>query len=91
MRECCNFGYARGQCPHFPTAEGPDAVRFGIASDREGAIRLHYVVERDHHPFSYTTIEYETASGHLRGENLAALAAEQARCYVGHYLRKRTA
>src|SRR5687768_3525840 len=53
LRKYCNFGYAREHCSHFPGNGAPDAVRFGIAGDGGGIIRVHYVVERDHHPFSY--------------------------------------
>jgi len=48
----CNLGYARGHCARFPANHGPDAVRFSIVSDDGAALRLYYVLERDHRPFA---------------------------------------
>src|SRR6185436_3807782 len=53
LRPLCNLGYARGACPRFPSADGPDAVRFTISRDAGDSIRIDYVVERDHHPFAH--------------------------------------
>jgi hypothetical protein len=86
LREYCNFGYARGQCRDFPEDGAPDAVRFGIAGEHAGLIRIHYVAERDHHPFAYALLEYDSASGQVITPTEQELTLNQARTYIGHYL-----
>ena len=87
LRQWCNFGYARGQCPDFPVEGAPDAVRFGIAGDEGGLVRIHYVAERDHHPFGYKLLEYDTASGRLLTPIEQEHALNQVTTYVEHYIR----
>jgi hypothetical protein len=89
LRQYCNFGYARGQCPDFPEEGAPDAVRFGIAGDHAGLVRIHYVAESDHHPFAYSLLEYDTASGRLLTQIEPELALNQARTYIEHYLQRK--
>ena len=89
LRPLCNLGYARGACPQFPDADGPDAVRFTICRDAGDSIGIAYVVERDHHPFANGRVEYYTASGALSpapGEILA----RQACAYAESYRRRKT-
>jgi hypothetical protein len=90
LRPLCNLGYARGNCPRFPAADGPDAVRFTISRDSGDSIGIYYVVERDHHPFAHGRLEYTPAAGTLStapGEILA----RQAVAYVESYRRRKTA
>lgn len=43
VRDLCNFGYARGRCPHHPAeSEQPDAVRFHAG---------RYILERNYGPW----------------------------------------
>jgi hypothetical protein len=83
----CNLGYARGECARFPAGDGPDAVRFTISSHQSTAIRIYYVMERDHHPFAHGRLEYSpAAAGFVTPPETAALES-QARAYVESYLR----
>jgi hypothetical protein len=90
LRPLCNLGYARGTCARFPAApDGPDAIRFIVASDEGSLLHLYYVIERDHHPFAHGPLKYSIAGGDFSnlpgGENLA----RQARAYVDSYLRRK--
>ncbi len=85
----CNFGYARGVCPRFPTGEGPDAVRFAISSHEGATVRIRYVVECDHHPFDHGRLEYSLASAAFVEAPRTATLARQAQAYVESYLRRR--
>jgi hypothetical protein len=49
--ELCNHGYARGQCPSFPSSCLADAVRFSVT--REEPLRLIYILEKDHAPLEH--------------------------------------
>ena len=86
---CCNLGYARGVCDRFPESAGPDAVRFTISSHEDAAIRIYYVIERDHHPYAQGRLEYLTAAGAFAAPPETALLARQAQAYVESYLRRR--
>jgi hypothetical protein len=83
----CNLGYARGRCALFPEGDGPDAVRFTIASHGDAGIGVYYVMERDHEPFAHGPLDYSFTSGIAPGEN-AALAI-QAGAYVASYLHRK--
>ena len=85
----CNLGYARGQCARFPEGEGPDAVRFTVSSHESAAIRIYYVVERDHHPFAHGRLEYSPAAGGFLAPPESATLARQAQAYVESYLRRK--
>lgn len=57
QREFCNRGYARGVCEHFPASRAADAVRFSVAAENDGFLRIVYILEKDHAPLSYGEIE----------------------------------
>ena len=85
----CNLGYARGKCARFPDGEGPDAVRFTVSSHESTAIRIYYVVERDHHPFAHGRLEYSPAAAGFVTPPESATLARQAQAYVESYSRRR--
>ena len=58
LLSCCNMGYARGCCTRFPAGDGPDAARFTIAGDDSETLRVYYVLERDHRPWSHGPLEF---------------------------------
>ena len=45
----CNFGYARGRCPHYPEDSLVDAVRFSMPNPEV----LIWITERDHAPLAH--------------------------------------
>jgi len=85
----CNLGYARGHCAHFPADHGPDAARFTIVSDDGAALRLYYVLERDHRPFAHGPLAFSVEQNEIttRAEGVCTVA--QARAYAASYLRRR--
>jgi hypothetical protein len=85
----CNLGYARGECARFPAGEGPDAVRFTISSHENTAIRIYYVMERDHHPFAHGRLEYSPAAAGFVTPPETATLERQAQAYVESYLRRK--
>ena len=85
----CNMGYARGECARFPEGEGPDAVRFTISSHESDAIRIYYVMERDHHPFAHGWLAYSTTASAFATPPETALLERQAQAYVTSYLRRK--
>ena len=90
LRPLCNLGYARGACPQFPDADGPDAVRFTISRDSGDSLAIAWVVERDHHPFANGRLEYAPATGAL-ADAPGDILARQAAAYAESYRRRKTA
>ncbi len=87
LKECCNLGYARRRCDCFPE-EGADAVRFTIASEQDGIIRVCYVLERDHHPHGNGSLEYDRGQRAFVALPEDRVLARQAEVYVESYLRR---
>lgn len=85
---CCNMGYARGCCPRFPADDGPDAARFTIAADGPETLRVYYVLERDHHPWSHGPLEFSRTGASLAGQAASEATLGLARAYVEGYLRR---
>lgn len=85
----CNMGYARGGCARFPEGEGPDAVRFTISSHDGATICIHYVVERDHHPFAHGQLEYSITTAAFVTPPEGATLTRQSQAYVESYLRRK--
>jgi len=78
LKQWCNLGYARGECPRFPAGDGGgDAVRFTITGCEGGAVGIYYVVERDHHPLA-----------HGAGYPDDPILRRQAEAYVESYRRR---
>jgi hypothetical protein len=84
----CNMGYARGCCPRFPSGDGPDAARFTIAADTPETLRVYYVLERDHHPWSHGPLEFSRGGAPFAGTTAAESTLQLARAYVESYLRR---
>ncbi len=84
--QLCNMGYARGQCPHFPTGDGPDSVRFTVKGSGNGSVNLYYAIERDHHPFAHGPLTYLPASGELADRPASEILDRQARAYAESYI-----
>jgi hypothetical protein len=89
VRSLCNLGYARGTCSQFPAGDGPDAVRFTISSDDDASLRVYYVFERDHHPYSHGALRYSLALRAFLDPPPGEIVRRQASAYVESYLRRK--
>jgi len=90
LRPMCNLGYARGNCARFPAHDGPDAVRFVIANDDGAIVKIYYVVESDHHPFSHGPLNYSRGPGGFGSAPEDEILTRQATAYVESYLRRKS-
>lgn len=89
QRELCNCGYARGRCDRFPGGDAADAVRFSVTEDSPTRLLVVYVVEKDHSPVEFGTLEYLVADARLDGSVISDVLAQQARAFLESYLRRR--
>jgi hypothetical protein len=84
----CNLGYAR-HCSCLPESRDWDAIRFGIALDRDGRLHVHFVCERYCRPAHHGTLEYELATGLWTVPHSDLRVQRKAECFVESYLLKR--
>jgi hypothetical protein len=87
LQQFCNFGYARAKCGRVP-ADKADAVRFTISQDREGLVRIYWVIEKDHLPLDHGPLEYSRGAADFQTAHPDACVARQAQAYVSSYLRR---
>ncbi len=90
LRELCNRGYARGRCPRFPPGDGPDMVRFSVTGDRDGVVKIAYVVESNGRPFEQGEIEYLAETRRFRPNLTGGMLERQAQAYAESYLRRKS-
>ncbi len=90
QRELCNCGYARGRCDRFPADSTGDAVRFSITDETSSRLLVVYVVEKNHAPAEFGTLEYLIADARLDGPPISDVLVHQARAFLESYLRRRT-
>ena len=88
LQQFCNFGYARARCARVP-ADAPDAVRFSISHDRDGIVRVYWVMEKDHLPFAHGPLDYSRADARFLTAHPDACLTRQAMAYVSSYLRRK--
>jgi len=88
VRQSCNFGYAREKCGHVPPGAA-DAVRFGISHDRDGLVRIYWVMEKDHLPVAHGPMDYSRGEAAFTSAHADACIAQQAQAYVAAYLRRK--
>jgi len=89
LRDLCNQGYARGSCGEFPRESDPDAIRFGIARDSGGIVRIVFVVESNHLPHEHGAVEYSRESGQFVQAPAEEIPRKQAQAYLESYLRRK--
>lgn len=91
LRALCNHGYARTRCDRFPASATADANRFSIAGDRDGAVELIYIRERDYGPLEHGPATYHVTDQAFTGlpDGDTAINA-QARQFIASYLNRKT-
>ena len=89
QRELCNCGYARGRCDRFPGDSAADAVRFSVTDDTATRVSVVYVVEKDHAPAEFGTLEYLVDESRLDGPHISDVLVQQARAFLESYLSRR--
>ena|ERR1044071_8452017 len=85
----CNLGYARESCDRFPGGDAPDAVRFNVSNDDGDPIRIAWVIERGHLPFSHGLLAYSLESGGFLQPVPDEHLERQALAYVSSYRRRK--
>jgi hypothetical protein len=89
QRELCNCGYIKGRCDRFPGGSAADAVRFSVTLDTPTRLSVVYVIEKDHAPAEYGTLEYWIDNARLDGPSITEVLVAQARAFLESYLSRR--
>jgi hypothetical protein len=89
LHRLCNFGYARGRCSRFASADAPDAIRFAVAEAGGAAIRIRWAVERDHRPVAHGALAFSRAGESLGSETVPEPVTRLAGAYVASYRRRK--
>lgn len=88
VRDFCNLGYAL-DCWRLPRQRACDAVRFGVARDRNHRIEISWVRESGHRPVDHGTLQYD-ASAHRWGRaHPDGRVQKLAECYLQSYLSRK--
>ncbi len=74
LRQYCNRGYGRGNCPRFPEHAESDAVRFHMLE--HGGIM--YILEKDYRPVRHG----------IAGDSQDAILEQQAAAFAASYARR---
>ena len=53
-------------------------------------VSIIYVIEKDHAPAAFGTLEYVIADARLGGDPISDVLSQQARAFLESYLRRRT-
>lgn len=72
-----------------PQERRADCVRFAITQDHGARILLHFVLERDHAPVEWGTLEFDAAGQRWNLPTEDPLLQRQAECYLSIYLEKK--
>jgi hypothetical protein len=77
----CNLGYARS-CTRLPADRHADAVRFALAEEGDGILRVLFACEREYLPAGYGELLYDTVSGSWLQAHDDPRIQRMAECYV---------
>jgi hypothetical protein len=64
-------------------------VRFSVTHDVGQRVSLTYVVEKDHCPLEFGSLEYWIADARLDGPVISDVLVQQARAFLESYLSRR--
>ncbi|MGH9647625.1 MAG: hypothetical protein ACRD4E_12515 [Bryobacteraceae bacterium] len=76
-------------CDRVPGGSAPEAVRFSVTDDTPDRLSVIYVVEKDHAPVEFGTLQYAVESARLEGPVTSDVLVRQARAFLESYLGKR--
>jgi len=65
---CCNHGYSRGFCEHFPVIEARSAFRYTIVRHSADALEILCIEEQNYAPLRWHATQYFPETGRLEPE-----------------------
>lgn len=85
---CCNHGYSRGTCGHFPEGELRSGMRYDVLSRSSEALQLLWIEEQAFAPVRWQAISYLIASEQLQPEIADCCVRAQLLAFCRSYVRR---
>lgn len=85
---CCNHGYSRGCCGHFPADELRSSLRYNVAARTAITLDLICVEEQDYAPLRWHAIQYFIENEQISPEPSAACTRAQVVAFCRAYLKR---
>ena len=85
---CCNHGYSRGCCEHFPAAEVRSSFRYAVIAHSAAALEILCIEEQNYTPTRWHSTHYYPESGRLEPEVADACMHAQALAFCHSYLQR---
>jgi hypothetical protein len=85
---CCNQGYSRKSCDHFPPAEVRSGLRYSIVRQTAAALELLYIEEQDYAPLRWQRVQYFIESAKLEPQLSDDCARAQILAFCRSYLQR---
>lgn len=85
---CCNHGYSRLSCGHFPAAETRSSFRYAVIRHSSAALEIVCIEEQDYAPLRWLSTHYRFATGCLEPEVADGCMRAQALAFCHSYLER---
>lgn len=89
LKDGCNLGYAR--CGRLPEERTADAVRFAIAGEESGCVRVRYVFEIGHRPGEHGILQFDCAARQWVAPHPDRRVQRMAECFLAAARQRRSA
>lgn len=86
--QCCNHGYSRGTCEHFPPTEPRASLRYDVARRTASALEVICIEEQDYAPLRWRSVEYLMKTEELNPEIDDICARAQLLAFCRGYLAR---
>lgn len=86
--QCCNHGYSRGCCEHFPVDHGRSCLRYSVLGCTPTALDLICVEEEGYAPVRWHAFQYILATGRLDPDPCEIPMRAQALAFCRSYLAR---
>lgn len=85
---CCNHGYSRGRCQHFPSADLRSAFRYTVLRRSPAALEIICIEEQEYAPMHWHTARYLLENESLEPELPDSCMHAQALAFCRSFLEK---
>jgi hypothetical protein len=85
---CCNHGYSRARCQHFPSTESRSAFRYTILKQSASVLELVCIEEQDYRPVRWYPTSYFAETGLLEPELADSCMRSQVVAFCRSYLER---
>jgi hypothetical protein len=85
---CCNHGYSRGVCAHFPESELRSGLRYDVRGRSSDVLQVLWIEEQNFAPSRWQVVSYSISSEQLEPEIADGCLRAQLLAFCRSYLRR---